>query len=384
MAAITQTHPDVLINPSTFLTQKVSAGGTTLTVKNNASLNQYDFVVVGKLGIENTEIREITAAVTPGTSLTVDTLIFDHGADTPVTFIKVNQVKVYRSTDAGVTYPLLATLSITPDEAWTYYDDGTSVATYLYKTTFYNSVSHYETGFSPAVLAVGYTPYALKTLEDRVLELFPDMDEKYITRDLIMHAFQDFQDELTAAIMKTRKQYFTATNEATPTALTSGMAYYNLPDGFIYMLRLEIAYDGNNYYRGFPIDITFGQPDDVYNKTRPFYEFIAQQFHLRPTPDNSNGKYKYWAEVLPTQMANPEDELSVFLRPWKRGFIYRALQMAKYKDKKFDEGDSYGKLADRVVSEAVAVLTVRQEDRGLWMELTDPTFLTFDEQFQMF
>lgn len=384
MAQITQNHPDISKNPNTFLAAKAAAGATSITVKNWQPFVDDDYVVVGKPGAESTEIRQLTATPTTS-SVAVDALLFDHPADTPVTFIKVNQVKIYRSTNGGSSYSLLTTKAIAIDELFTFHDDGSSDATYLYKTTFYNSTSTYETGYSPAIIATGYTPYSLKFMQDRVLEQFPDPEEKYITRDLITHAFQDFQDELVEALLKQQKtNYFTTTNEDSPTSLTSGTAKYNLPDGFISMIRLDVSYDGINYNRAFPIDPGFGQPDDVYNKTRPFYEFIGTQFKLRPTPDSNSGKYKYWANTLPAQLEDPDDELSVYLRAWKRGFTYRALQMAKYKDKKQDEGDMWGKLADRVIKEAVAVLSVRQEDRGQWMELSDPTFLSFDEQFQLF
>ena len=135
MSIITQNHPDLSVNPSTYLSARGVAGAVSITVKNWQPFVDDDYIIIGKPGAESTEIRKIGATPTTAT-ITVDALVFDHPIDTPVTYIKVNQVRVYRSTDYGATYPLLTTLAIAIDEGFTYYDDGTADAAYLYKTTF--------------------------------------------------------------------------------------------------------------------------------------------------------------------------------------------------------------------------------------------------------
>lgn len=383
MAIITQNHPNTSRNPKTFLTVKIAKSGTAMTVANNEGFAAYDYVIVGEPMSDTCEIRHV-ASTTNQDTITVDALVLDHAVNTPITLIPYNKVRFYRSIDLGVSYSIHATKDIAVASTATWNDDGASNTTYLYKNCFYNEHYNRESGFSAAVSGAGYEPYTLKAMQDRVLSLFPDVDERYITRDLITGAFQDYQDELVTALMKVNRQYFTTTNKASPTSLVADTDTYNLPTGCIYIIRLEVAYDGVTYRRALPSNPGFGMPEDVYNKNAPIYDFIGTQFRLRPTPDSSSGLYKYWAETLPTQLKNPEDELNAFLRPWKSGFIYRGLQMAKFKDQKFDEGERYGKMADKVFASAVNLLSTRQEDKGLFMEISDPTFFYSDEQFPLY
>lgn len=380
---VTQNHPNITRNPRTFFTVKQVVGATALTVANNEGFAQYDYVVIGEPMSDTCEIRHI-ASITGNNTITVDALVLDHAVNTPVVLIPYNKVRFYRSTDAGASYSIHATKDIAIASAATFNDDGSSVTTYLYKNAFYNEHYNRESGYSAAISGAGYEPYSLKAMQDRVLSLFPDVNETYITREIITGAFQDYQDELVTALMKANRNYFTTTNKASPTSLVANTDTYDLPAGCIYVIRLEISYDGTSYTRAMPSNPAFGNPEDVYSENTPIYDFIGTQFRLRPTPLSSSGKYKYWVEALPTQFKNPEDELNTFLRPWKSGFIYKGLQIAKFKDQKFDEGERFGKLADKMIVSAVNLLSTRQEDKGLFMEISDPTFFYSDGQFPLY
>jgi hypothetical protein len=383
LAVITQNHPNVSKNPKTFTTAKHVIGNTALSVSNTEGFAQYNYVLVGELGSDSCELRQI-ASLTGVNTMTVDALVIDHPINTPITFLPYNKVRFYRSTDGGVTYSINATKDIAVASDVTFNDDGASVTSYYYKNTFYNTYLTRESGASAAITGAGYQPYALKAMQDRVLALFPDVNETYITRELITGGFQDFQDELVTKLMKANRNYFTTTNTSSPSSLVSGTDTYDLPAGCIYLIRLDVAYDGATYRRAIPSSPNYGMPEDVYNKNVPIYDFLGVQFRLRPTPDSSSGKYKYWAETLPAQLENPEDELNIFLRPWKRGFIYKGLQTAKMKDPKSEEAERYGKMADRVLADAINLLSTRQEDGGLFMEISDPSFLYSDEQFPIY
>jgi len=382
LAIITQNHPNIRENPTTLLTTKAVVGNTALTVANNEGFKAYDYVVIGDIITDTCEVRNV-ASITARNTITVDALVLDHAVNTPITWIPYNQVRFYRSTDGGVTYVLNATKDLAVTAYSTFNDDGASDTSYYYKNCFYNSYYNRESGFSPAITGAGYEPYTLKAMQDRVLDMFPDKNEAYITRELITGAFQDYQDSLVTALMKANRQFFAETNNASPSSLVADTDTYALPTGCIYLIRLDVAYDGVTYRRARPSNPGFGMPEDVYNENVPIYDFLGTSFRLRPTPTSSSGKYKYWAEVLPTQLKNPEDELNSFLRPWKSGFIYKGLQIAKLKDQKFDEAEKYGVMADKVFAQAINLLSARQEDKGQFMEISDPTFFYTDEQFPL-
>lgn len=88
-------HPSIS-EPSTYLTAASAAAATSLTVANNSGFATNDYAVVGLLGQEGTSIDKISG--TSGTttlSFASDTVDFAHAVNTPVTYIKYNQVKFY-------------------------------------------------------------------------------------------------------------------------------------------------------------------------------------------------------------------------------------------------------------------------------------------------
>ena len=66
----------VLDQPKTILTAAIAVGATTLTVGGTDSLANNDYLILGKIGEEKTEVVKIGAAVSAGTSLTVGATVF--------------------------------------------------------------------------------------------------------------------------------------------------------------------------------------------------------------------------------------------------------------------------------------------------------------------
>ena len=60
----------------TYLTADADAAATTLTVRavDTNSMADNDYLIVGEIGTENSEIMQINGTVVDGTSLTIDTL----------------------------------------------------------------------------------------------------------------------------------------------------------------------------------------------------------------------------------------------------------------------------------------------------------------------
>lgn len=372
-------NPDISTNVRTYLTTAIAATATSLTVKNTTGLAQYDWIVLGKLGEDKTECVQITAAPTD-TGLTVSAVKFAHGVDTEITYTRWNQIRYYRSTDGGTTYTVLATVSIQWDRLMTTYEDLTSVSTYYYTAVFRNGYSGMITQTSNALIATGYQWYMLKPIQDRIIDLFPDPKGQILTRSQLTTWINEEYRRLTSLASKIDQGVFLKSNESSPSSLTASTAKYSLPSDFKSMKKMEIAFDGTNYYRAYPQHVGFGYPTLVYDQTSPLYVMVGTQVEIRPTPTSSSGKYKLWYYYIPDQLSSDNDSVDLAIRPYLDALVYHALARGKQKDKKYDEAKYWDneslKVEDLMVNE-LQNRTVMDIPR--WVEMTDSSWMDVED-----
>lgn len=200
-------------NPSTdnlersYLTQGISLGVSAITVDNNNNFAQNDRIMIGEMGREKTEIVTVTGAVSAGQSLTIGTTVFPHEANEPVTRLRYDQVKYYRSTTGSSgTYTLLTTVAMDVDNAdlLTNYDDVSGVASYYYKVTLYNSISTLESSLSDPIAGSGYSRNSVGFMIDEILREVGDQNEEFTDRTEILGWFNEVNDDL---LLKVRRPY---------------------------------------------------------------------------------------------------------------------------------------------------------------------------------
>ena len=164
-------HPDI-IEPKTYLTASVAATGTTLTVADNAGYSNtdpQDLLLLEGLGIETAEITRVNGAITAGTSLTVQAVIFAHGVNTSIQKILFNKFEVRGSnTDAATAASTNGTIvqfagsNTTPINVTGQYTDFVVTGTTYtyYGVRFYNSLvtTTYYSAFSDGIIGTDFTP----------------------------------------------------------------------------------------------------------------------------------------------------------------------------------------------------------------------------------
>lgn len=156
-------HPDLDHQEKTFLSAKIAAGATTITVKSPQGFSIDDFVVLGTIGQERTEIKQISGLSGLTISFATGTT-YAHSVDAPVTTTPYNQVEFYRAASSGGTYSLIATSTIDYDEYYTRYDYIPGVSTDYYKIRYLNSDTLTYSEFSGEMSATGYVPRALASI----------------------------------------------------------------------------------------------------------------------------------------------------------------------------------------------------------------------------
>jgi len=103
MSRITIANPDLSTTQRTKLTASIAKTGTALAVQNSTGFVADDYVVVGNMGNETTELRKVASAANINL-ITVDALVMDHPVNTLVSKIDYNQIKVYSSATQPTYY----------------------------------------------------------------------------------------------------------------------------------------------------------------------------------------------------------------------------------------------------------------------------------------
>lgn len=186
-----------------YLSDPVSAGVTSLTVKNNNRFAANDRIMIGEMGNEATEIVTVSA-VSGGNTLTVGTTVFAHSADDPVTKLPFDQVKYYRATSENGSYSTVSTQDLDVDNAdlQTVYDDTTGTSSHYYKFTFYHSISTVESAFSDVIQGSGWRRRQVGRVIDEILQEVSDQNEQHVTRNELIGFFNDVNDDLLVDVSK--------------------------------------------------------------------------------------------------------------------------------------------------------------------------------------
>jgi len=229
-------HPS-LENEKAYLAQPNSAGDIITYLKSVQGLAQDMYVVMGKVGSEKTEVVLITGINTTNKTISHAALNYGHGVDSPVTVIKYNQVRFYKSATIDGTYSLVATVDVDVDDTETKYDYPTGLATDYYKVAYYNETTDTESLKSDPLLGSGYSRNALYSM---IQEMRTYVGDKPSDEELTM-ALNSAQDVVFGL---RDKWYFAYTVEEYDTA--SSTSVYDLPDDFQIIDRVDYVYDDGN------------------------------------------------------------------------------------------------------------------------------------------
>lgn len=146
----------------------IAAGAGSATFVSIQGVADGDIMFIGQLGTEKVE-RKIVSGVIGNVVSVVGTFGRDYPAGSRITFLRGDQLKIYRAANTNNLQPLdtaFALLAGMPlvidyDQSATDYQDQSGSSSYWYKSTFFNSGNSDETQLSdsPAVRGGGYGHY---------------------------------------------------------------------------------------------------------------------------------------------------------------------------------------------------------------------------------
>lgn len=186
--------PDISEYQETFLSGDEAIGQTTLSVVSGKNFTANDYVLIGNVGDETAEIRQVSSQT--DTTLVTDALTFAHPRGTRIKFIPYNQIVVSRSTDSGVVYSALSAVDITPDALQTYIQRSSDDSTDYYKYRFYNATTTLYSGYSDAVLGSGYADNTVYSIKKRALSQLGEKVGDVISDEFLNEALWEARREL--------------------------------------------------------------------------------------------------------------------------------------------------------------------------------------------
>jgi hypothetical protein len=264
----------------TYVTSPAAAAATTLTVKavDNFAWAEDDYIIVGTIGTPNSEVVQIDAAVSDGTSLTTTALRFAHAANEPVYHISYNQIRIYRSTTVDGAKTLLTTIDLMPENFESRYQDNLNNTGYGF-AAFYNSTTTQQSPYSDAIPYTGQESGALSSMVSKVRTLINEPKDNFISDQEIVDAINDKQrdilnkrlwtfNEVELSMSSVAQQF--AYDLPTQIKTLHSMRFRTIPQALISEARWEMLHWNTNQSSSWPMSVA------VWNNQIKIYPTPAQ------------------------------------------------------------------------------------------------------------
>lgn len=324
--------------PQTFFSVSKDASVGTINVKNTNGFSSNWAVQIGNTGEEKSEIK--IASTASGTNIVLtEATTFDHPSDTPVYAIKFDQIVFEKSSSgtAGTATPIAGgTISITPDNTYTQFDDTNGLSSDAYRTYFRNSVTDETSSESDWLTSTGFSFYSLAKIRDRIRgKLF---NSSYIKNDEQINDWvNEWLEEMNNAIVDIDKSYSLGTVNVG--FGTDGMGTVT-SDDFKSFKKIWVTYDGTNKYKATKLDLSKYYPNEIYNEAHPYYVWQGDDvFQVLPSTQSGTAEITYYKRA--PLLVNDTDELPFAMRSYSKSFVNYALSEAYYNDDKDAKGQAY-------------------------------------------
>ncbi|HET8708932.1 MAG TPA: hypothetical protein VFL85_01485 [Candidatus Saccharimonadales bacterium] len=200
---VTAFNPSLDNLQKSYLSNSYAAGATSLVVRDANGFAANDFILLGDMGNEKSEVVQVSAVNADKITLTISATKFPHSSDDPVYVLKYNQIKFYRSTTTiDGSYTEQAAVDISVDAPETNYDDATGLSSYFYKISYYNSETTVESSFSDPIPGSGYTRKQVGAILNDFFTEVGDREQTYMSVPQALSVMNEVNDDLTSQSSK--------------------------------------------------------------------------------------------------------------------------------------------------------------------------------------
>lgn len=364
--SLIQTRNILHVNsPYTRLASVMSAGTTTIQVDNTNAMVAGWAMQIGEVGQEQSEVI-VGTPVLGGTLINCAATRFDHAADTPVYFTKYDQVVFERSTvggTLGTASPMTGgTVTYTPDNFYTVFDDTTGSSTYGYRTYFKSTGLNTTTTESDWITFGGLSFYSLGKMRQRIKNKL--WDSSYLTDSVIDEWINECKDEMANKVIEVNQDYALGTTNVA--FGTDGLGTISDPL-FTFARRVWITYDGLNQAASTKMFINDFIPNQIFSAVHPYHAWLGGTVFI-VKPSDSSGTASIVYQQFGTTMVNDTDELPVPMRSYSKIFVNYARAEGLLKDGK--PGDTQG--VAQSIAEFATNITPKDKTGNTTVSLVEP------------
>jgi len=298
---VTIKNPDVSQNIKTFLSTEYSSG-TTLEVDSSTSFADEQYILVGELGLENSEITSLTATPPTNTTMTIGALKFSHPRGTPVYYIAWDKYTLdYYVSGAWTNYASMPS-ALTYDSQSTEYRDSSATSEYSWRYRYYSTEKTAYSDYSDTITATGWPKKSVGYMVREIRKIVNDPDGKTLSDEQIIRYLNKAQDKIFALFGRWWFLYKIGTAIDTVASTKT----YKLPSDFGRMHTVLFNYA--------PTD---GTSDVTYNlRYLPTVEF---DYESRNNDASDSDEIKYYT-IVPGDSDNAAGYLKIWPTPETAGF----------------------------------------------------------------
>lgn len=237
-------NPEVENLEKTYIASPVQAGTKNISVKNADRMPQNSLILVGEMGMEQSELIKADTGGTQTSIVSTTNLLFSHTTDEPLYKMRYDQVLFYRASSIDGTYTLIATEEIDVDnrDNKTEYQDLGGTGSSFYKTKYRNSVTFEESEFSDTISAEGYARYSIGKVIDTTVKRLKDYSYSILSSDDYVAIANEVNDDITG--QSERPYDFLKVSKLLDRV--ASQSYVNLPTNYFKFFRLEYTNSTNS------------------------------------------------------------------------------------------------------------------------------------------
>ena len=366
-------HEDV---PKSRLTNAEVAGTTVIRVENSTAMTDGWALQLGEVGGENTEVV-LGTAPNVGT-INVTTTDFAHPADTPIYFIKYNQVVFERST-AGTTGTATAmtngTIEYQANDLVTIFDDTSGSSTYGYRTLFRNSTLAINSTESDWTTFAGPSFYSLTKIRERAKNKL--WNASWLTDEIVDQWINECKDLMVNKVIQVNEDY--ALGTVNVGFGTDGLGTVTTAD-FSQLRRVWVTYNGVDKFLSTKMSVNDFLPTQYFSSAHPYHFFRGDDI-VGIKPADSSGTAELVFYRFGTTMVNDTDELPLPMRSYTNIFTDYAYAQALGKDEKFQQKNDHMAVIGGLIADFVSSLGARDKTGPTMIDIVesvtgDDTFIT--------
>ncbi len=268
-----------------YLNTNYLAAASSIVVVNSAGFSDNDYLLLGELGNETSEIVQISSVVSATHTLNlVSVTKFAHSESTKVAILPYNKIRFYHTTSTAFTTtdPVTGYIDIQVDSIYTYGYDTTNTTGYGW-FVMYNVSSAKATQNSNYIPYTGFAVNSVKKIIEDFYSQLTITEQKLLSNSEVLAWLSEAYATARTELNLVNKEF--NTQDAYTLTTSANLTEYSLPTNLDHVISL---WDDTNSQE---IDKVKIEDIDLYNdyaSNRTKYYIRGNYIGIVPTPDSSS------------------------------------------------------------------------------------------------